>query len=72
MKTTKVLIAKDMSCGHCKAAIEGAVRDLPGVSDVIADPATKRVTLTFDHTTIGIDDLRKIIEEAGYATESAD
>ncbi|MBN2078592.1 MAG: heavy-metal-associated domain-containing protein [Spirochaetes bacterium] len=71
MKTTIELIAPAMSCGHCKAAIESAVSGLRGIEKVTADPATKRVSVTFDGSMIDSETIRKEIEEAGYATEPA-
>lgn len=38
----------DISCGHCKAAIEGGVSQVPGVSKVEVDIETKRVTVEGD------------------------
>jgi copper chaperone len=32
--TTEVLEVPDISCGHCKMSIEGAVAPLSGVDDV--------------------------------------
>ena len=53
-----------MSCGHCKAAVEGEVSRVPGVESVEADVATKLVVVRGD----GLDDaaLRAAIDEAGY------
>ena len=54
----------DMSCGHCKAAVEQELSALSGVSSVDVDLDTKLVTVTGEH----LDDeaLRAAIEEAGY------
>ena len=35
--TQKVLSVPDISCGHCKVSIEGAVKKLKGVSKVDVD-----------------------------------
>ena len=53
-----------MSCGHCKAAVEGEVGQVPGVDFVEADVDTKLVVVRGD----GLDDaaLRAAIDEAGY------
>ncbi|HEX9854263.1 MAG TPA: cation transporter [Acidimicrobiia bacterium] len=51
--TTLTLSVPDISCGHCKTAIEGAVSEVAGVEqvevtiesktvDVVLDPATPR------------------------------
>jgi copper chaperone CopZ len=53
-----------MSCGHCKAAVESEVAQVPGVEHVLADLETKLVVVRGE----GLDDaaLRAAIDEAGY------
>ncbi len=65
------LIADGMSCGHCKAAIEKAAGGVAGVAKVLADPATKKVTLDFDENKTGLARIREAIEEAGYETRES-
>jgi copper chaperone CopZ len=62
--TEKTLKVPDMSCGHCKAAVEGEVGQVPGVEFVEADLDTKLVLVRGE----GLDDgaLRAAIDEAGY------
>jgi copper chaperone len=64
MKLT--LTAPDMSCNHCKMTIENAVKELSGIKQVNADPNTKKVTVDFDEKTVSIDDIKSVIEDAGY------
>jgi copper chaperone len=35
--TEKTFNVPDMSCGHCKAAVEGGLKQLPGVERANAD-----------------------------------
>lgn len=58
-----VLTVPDISCGHCKAAIEGAVGALDGVDAVQVDIAAKTVAVTGD-APIGA--ITQAIEDAGY------
>jgi copper chaperone len=53
-----------ISCGHCKAAVEQEVGQVPGVEFVQADVDTKLVVVRGE----GLDDsaLRAAIDEAGY------
>lgn len=53
-----------MSCGHCKAAVEQEVAQVPGVESVNADVDSKLVVVRGE----GLDDaaLRAAIDEAGY------
>lgn len=52
-----------ISCGHCKAAIEGEVSGVDGVDRVTVDVDARTVTVEG-----GADDaaVRAAIEEAGY------
>lgn len=52
-----------ISCGHCKAAIEGEVGKVAGVSTVEVDVATKTVRVDGEATDEAI---RAAIDEAGY------
>ncbi|MDQ6728107.1 MAG: cation transporter [Actinomycetota bacterium] len=56
-------VVSDVTCGHCKAAIEGEVAKLPGVERVDVDVDTKRVTVEGD---VARDDVVAAIVEAGY------
>lgn len=51
-----------VSCDHCKHAIEGEVRQVPGVLDVTVDVDGKQVAV------LGGDDeaIRAAIDDAGY------
>lgn len=64
MKQT--LTVPGINCGHCKMAIEGAVKKLPGISSVLADPASKTVSLDFDESAVSPEAVKKAIEGAGY------
>jgi len=53
---------EEMTCGHCKAAIEGAVLPLDGVNKIEVDLDTKIVTVDG-----GADDqIRSAIDDAGF------
>ncbi|MDQ3765739.1 MAG: cation transporter, partial [Actinomycetota bacterium] len=56
----------DVSCGHCKSAIEGALRPLDGVQTAEVDVDTKTARVDFDDNVIGRNALVTIIEEEGY------
>jgi copper chaperone len=53
-----------MSCGHCKAAVEGEVSRMPGVEFVEADLDTKLVLVRGE--ALEDEALRAAIDEAGY------
>ena len=53
----------DISCDHCKNAIEGEVGALDGIETVHVEVEERRVTVGGDATDEAI---RAAIEEAGY------
>lgn len=53
-----------MHCGHCTAAVEREVAQVPGVAAVVADLQTKRVVVRGDDLDDGA--IRAAIDEAGY------
>ena len=64
MTETLTYRVPDMSCGHCKAAVEGELARVPGVERAEVDLETKLVTVSGEHL---VDDaLRAAIEKAGY------
>ena len=63
-----VLQVPDMSCQHCAGTIRGALRDLPGVRRIDADPGTKRLTLGLDEDADS-DAIIKAIQDAGFHPE---
>ncbi len=64
--TEKTLNVPDISCGHCKAAVEGGLNELPGVERANADVAKGTVEVSYDEGTVTTEDLKGAIEEAGY------
>ena len=60
------LMAPDISCGHCVAAIQTAVGGIDGVESVQADEATKYVTVVFDPARIELTQITSVLEEEGY------
>ena len=68
--TEKTFNVPDMSCGHCKAAVEDELNELPGVERANADIARGTVEVSYDEGTVGVGDLKGAIEEAGYTVES--
>jgi copper chaperone len=55
---------KDMSCGHCVAAITRAVATLDPAAVVQTDLATHRVSV---QSALPVQALKQAIEDAGYA-----
>jgi copper chaperone len=62
----EVFSVPDVSCGHCKSAIGGAVSPLTGVESAVVDVDAKVVTVDFDTAKVSRDDVVKTIEDSGY------
>ena len=68
--TEKTFNVEGMSCGHCKAAVEGELGKLPGVRRSNADFERGTVEVSYDEGRVGPDELKGAIEEAGYEVKA--
>jgi copper chaperone len=57
----------EVHCDHCKASIEGAVSQLPGIEAVDVAISEASVSVEYDEDTIGLEQIKSTIEEQGYA-----
>ena len=57
----------DMSCGHCKAAIEGELNKLSGVEYSNAHLEEGTVKVSYEEGRVSEEQLQGAIEDAGYA-----
>jgi copper chaperone len=64
--TEKTFNVPDMSCGHCKAAVEGGLKQLPEVERANADVGRGTVEVSYEDGTATTEDLKGAIEAAGY------
>ena len=62
----KTLKVPNMSCGHCKAAVEGELNKLSGVESSLADVEKGTVEVSFDESAVTTEQLKGAIAEAGY------
>jgi len=53
-----------MTCDHCKATVEKGLKDLEGVTEVIADRANNRVSVQAE--SVSDNQIREAIEKMGY------
>ena len=52
-----------MSCGHCKAAVEKALKDVGGVETAVVDLEKKQAVVT---GSAAMEAMRAAVEDAGY------
>ena len=64
--TRTTLAVEGMSCGHCKAAVEGELDKLEGVERSEADFEKNTVEIRYDEERITTASLREAVERAGY------
>ncbi len=57
----------EMSCSHCKAAVEGELSKLAGVERSNADLEKGTVEVFYDEDRVSEERLKGAIEDAGYA-----
>lgn len=60
------LTAPDISCEHCKNAIEREVGSLPGVQAVSVDVPATRIDVTFDPAATSRQAIESLLDEEGY------
>ena len=58
-----IIKIEGMSCGHCKAAVEKALKAVPGVETAVVDLANKEAVVTGNAP---MEAMREAIEDAGY------
>ncbi len=70
--TTDVLETPTVSCTSCAAKIEGHLGRLDGIESTTVDPDQKRVSVSYDDTTIGRSRIIAELEELGYPATAAE
>lgn len=61
-----VLFVPDVSCEHCVNAINGALKELPGVEIVNTDIPTKTVHLRYDPNQVTMAKVEEVLDDIGY------
>ena len=57
----------EMSCGHCKAAIEGELNKLSGVEYSNANLEEGTVAVSYDESRVTTKEIKGALEDVGYA-----
>ena len=58
-----IIKIEGMSCGHCKAAVEKALKAVAGVETAVVDLEKKQAVVTGD---AAMEAMREAVEDAGY------
>ena len=61
-----VLNVQGMTCGHCKARVERALREVDGVASVEVSLTEHRATIAYDDAKVTASALVAAVEDAGY------
>ena len=59
----------NMACSGCAGAIRASLEHQQGVSEVTTDVQAKTVEVSLDGTGINLEDVRQVLEEAGYPAQ---
>jgi copper ion binding protein len=62
--------APNISCEHCKRAIEGAVGALPGVQSVHVEVPSQTVQVSYDPAQVSRATIEATLDEEGYPVAS--
>lgn len=57
----------EVSCGHCKETIEGALQPLNGIERAIVDIDSRTVEVGFDDAVVDRTAVVRAIEASGYS-----
>ena len=55
-----------MTCASCVSHVEGALKELPGTSNVVVNLATNKASLSYDPQRVKLNDMRSAVEDVGY------
>lgn len=64
--TQVTLSVPDISCGHCKSSIEGAVNPLEGVASAVVAIDDRNVEIDYDGSDTTMKAIVAAIDEQGY------
>ena len=67
---TMTVTAPDISCEHCRRAIEGAVGALPGVGSVHVEVPARIVRVSYDPARVSRQQIEATLDDEGYPVAS--
>ena len=63
---TLTLPVEGMTCASCVARVEKVLQRVDGVDSVVVNFASERVRMSFDQNVINLNQLARVVEDAGY------
>ena len=61
-----------MTCASCVSHVEGALKELPGVSNVVVNLGTNKASLRYDPALVGVKEMQRAIEDVGYSVAATE
>lgn len=62
----KTFRVNGMKCPHCKAKVENALCELPGVSEAEASLDNHNVKVNYDDTSVSEEQMKEAVDNAGH------
>lgn len=63
---TVIFVAPDISCEHCKKAIESGLEKVEGVETVAVDVAGKSVEVAYNPQQVTVGKIEETLDNIGY------
>jgi P-type Cu+ transporter len=63
---------RGMTCASCVSHVEGALKELPGVSQVVVNLGTNKANLLYDPQRASLADMQRAVDGVGYAVTTAE
>jgi Cu+-exporting ATPase len=72
--TTKSLSlpVQGMTCASCVSHVEGALKELSGVENVVVNLGTNKASLMYDPARVTLADMARAVDDVGYAVPTAE
>lgn len=67
---TLSLPVNGMTCASCVSHVENALKELPGVSNVVVNLGTNKASLNYDPALVEITEMQQAITDVGYSVPS--
>ncbi len=68
-KINEIYKITGMTCAACAKAVERVVKKLDGVEEQNVNIATEKLNIVYDRSKVNFDDIKCVIEKAGYGVE---